>query len=319
VKLVTIAAGRNGTVGAILSGDEVLDICAVAQSGGLEAWIPASMRDLLEAGADGLAIVRRLVDRLEAEGEAARAPLRARRALAPFDKTRLLAPIVEPRLVIGGGLNYRSHLKEMAGTPEPTRPTGFLKTISSVAGPDATIHAPQQARDMIDWEGEVACVIGRGCHNVSAEEAWRCIAGYTIVNDVSARNWVRDVFEAAQPWDARLTWELNIMGKQFAGFTTIGPALVTADEIGDPNDLTLTTRLNGEVVQTGHTGDAIFDFGECVSFYSRWYSFSPGDIVTTGTPAGVGAGKKPPRYMNPGDTIEVEVSRIGVLRNVLSS
>lgn len=318
MKLVTIATGRSGTVGALLSGDEVLDIRAATQPGTVETWIPASLRELLEAGAGGLAIVRQLVERLESEGERTRAPLRARRAIAPYAEFKLLAPIVEPRLIIGGGLNYRSHLNEMAGTPEPSRPTGFLKTISSIAGPDATIHAPPHAKEMIDWEGEVACVIGRSCHNISPEEARDCIAGYTIVNDVSARDWVGDVFKATQPWDARLSWELNIMGKQFAGFTTIGPALVTADEIVNPNDLTLTTRLNGEIVQNGRTGDAIFDFAECVSFYSRWYSFSPGDIVTTGTPAGVGVGRNPPRYMRPGDTIEVSVSGIGVLRNFLS-
>lgn len=318
MKLLTIDTGREGTAGALLSSGEVLDFGRVAEPGTCEMWIPTRLRDILEAGREGLAIVRGLVERVEAAGAERLAALRAAGALIDYSAVRLLAPIPEPRLIIGGGLNYRSHLKEMSGTPEPARPTGFVKVASSVTGSGTSIRVPPQARSMVDWEGELACVIGHTCHNVTPAAAMACIAGFTIVNDVSARDWVADVFAATAPWEARLTWELNMMGKQFAGFTAIGPVLATLDEVGNPNDLTLQTRLNGDIVQRCHTSDVIFDFADSVAFFSRWYTFHPGDIVTTGTPSGVGVGRKPPKFMRPGDVIEVEVSRIGTLRNVIS-
>jgi acylpyruvate hydrolase len=317
MKLVTIDEGPHGTPGAILKSAEILRFARAADSGTLEAWIPETLRALLEAGKAGLSIVQELVDRVEAASDAERSKLRAAGALTASTNTRLLTPIPEPRLIVCGGLNYHSHLKEMSGTPPPPRPTGFIKIASSITGPDAPINVPAQAPDMVDWEGEVACVIGRRCHNVAAADAMDYIAGYTVVNDISARDWVSDSFRATAPWDARLTWEVNIMGKQFAGFTAVGPVIVTADEIRDPNDLALQTRLNGEIVQNGNTSDVVFDFAASIAFYSRWYTFQPGDMISTGTPAGVGVGRKPPRFMRVGDTIEVEVSRIGVLRNTL--
>jgi 2-keto-4-pentenoate hydratase/2-oxohepta-3-ene-1,7-dioic acid hydratase in catechol pathway len=317
MKLVTIDEGPHGTPGAILKTGDILRFARAADSGTLEAWIPETLRALLEAGKAGLSVVQELVDRVEAASDAYRSKLRDAGALTASINTRLLTPISEPRLIVCGSLNYRSHLKEMSDTPVPPRPTGFIKIAASVTGPDAPISVPTQAPDMVDWEGEVACVIGRRCHNVAAADAMDYIAGYTVVNDISARDWVGDAFKATAPWDARLTWEVNIMGKQFAGFTAVGPVIVTVDEINDPNDLTLQTRLNGEVVQNGNTSDVVFDFAASIAFYSRWYTFQPGDMITTGTPAGVGAGRKPPRFMGVGDTIEVEVSRIGVLRNTL--
>lgn len=315
MRLVTIDTGVRGTPGALLSSGEILHLARAAAPGTLETWIPETLRDILGAGEAGLAAVRGLIARIEAASADELAASRAAGTITDPATTRLLAPIPEPRLIIGGGLNYRSHLREMSGTPEPSRPTGFIKAAASVVGPDAPIRVPPQAPDMVDWEGELACVIGRLCHNVTPAQALGCIAGYTIVNDVSARNWVGDVFTATAPWPARLSWEMNIMGKQFAGFTAMGPVLATADEVGDPDDLTLETRLNGEVVQRVHTSDVIFGFAESIAFFSRWYTFHPGDLITTGTPAGVGVGRKPPLYMKPGDTIEVEVGKIGVLRN----
>jgi 2-keto-4-pentenoate hydratase/2-oxohepta-3-ene-1,7-dioic acid hydratase in catechol pathway len=319
MRLVTIDEGVRGSPGALLASGEVLHLARAAAPATVECWLPMTLRDILDAGEAGLGVVREIVERAEATSGEARAALRRSGAVTSRDATRLLAPIPEPRLVIGGGLNYRSHLREMPGTPEPSRPTGFIKAAASIVGPDAVIHTPRQAANMVDWEGELACVIGRTCHDVSTDEALSCIAGYTIVNDLSARDWVGDVFTATQPWEARLTWELNIMGKQFAGFTAMGPVLATTDEVGDPNDLTLETRLNGEVVQYVHTSDVVFGFAESMAFFSRWYTFHPGDLITTGTPAGVGAGRKPPRYMRQGDLIEVEISWIGTLRNTIGS
>lgn len=316
MKLVTIDEGVRGIAGALLANGDVLRLSRAAKAGTVEAWIPETVRELLEAGDAGLDVVRGLIDRAESVSDPQREALRERGALTSPANTRLLSPIPNPRLVIGGGLNYRAHLNEMSGTPVPSRPTGFIKVAGSITGP-GPIRLPPQASEMVDWEGEVACVIGKTCHKVSDADAMSYVAGYTVFNDVSARDWVGDVFKATAPWDARQTWEVNIMGKQFAGFTAIGPAIVTADEVGDPNDFTLLTRLNGEVVQNAHASDLVFGFAASIAFFSQWYTFHPGDIITTGTPAGVGLGRKPPRFMRAGDSIEVEVSRVGLLSNKL--
>lgn len=319
MKLVTVDDGGAGRVAALLASGDVVHLARAAASGTLECWVPADMRGLLGAGEPGLDLLRRLVARVEAMSPKEQDALRQRGAIQPVSHARLLPPIPEPRLIIGGNRNYRSHLAEMSGSPEPDRPTGFVKVAASVSGPGDTILLPPQAPSMVDWEGELGCVIGRDCHNVGPDEAATCIAGYTIINDLSARDWVGDVFRATEPWSARQTWEVNIMGKQFPGFTAIGPVLVTSDEIGEAPRLKLETRVNGEIVQHDHTDNVIFGFAESLAYFSKWYKFQPGDILTTGTPAGVGAGRKPPRYIRPGDVVEVEVSGIGILENRLAT
>ena len=172
---------------------------------------------------------------------------------------------------------------------------------------------------MIDYEGEFTFVVGRTCHRVSVDEALECIGGYTICNDISARDWVGEVFGAEGTFGAIQAWERNIMGKQLPGFTPCGPVVVTADEIADPHDLQLTTTLNGEIVQSTKTDDLIYGVGEILSYFSRWYRFEPGDLVTTGSPAGVGFGREPKLFMRPGDRIEVEIEGIGRLSNTLAA
>jgi acylpyruvate hydrolase len=314
MKLVTIDTGRGGTAGALLPSNEVLNFAKAALPDGPEAWIPASVRDLLEAGPQGLDVARGLVARVHGDA-ATQERLRGIGALTPFASTPLLAPVPNPRLIVAVGLAYKSHLAEMANTPAPPHPSAFLKIHASINKPEGTIHAPPQAEGWLDFEGELALVFGRPCFNVSVEEAMDYVAGYTVCNDVSARNWVPEVWAATDPWPARWSWEVNIMGKQLPGFTPLGPVLTTADEIADPHKLQLTTRLNGTVMQSAETSDMIFSLAEQISYFSRWYAFQPGDIITTGTPAGVGVGRKPRLFMQPGDVIEVEISNIGVLRN----
>ena len=170
---------------------------------------------------------------------------------------------------------------------------------------------------MIDFEGEFCFVFGRVCHDVSADEAMDHVAGYTIANDVSARDWVPEFFGADGKFDAIHAWERNIMGKQLPSFTPCGPVMTTADEIADPHDLQVTTRLNGEVMQSTKTDDLIFKLPEMISYFSKWYYFRPGDIVTTGSPAGVGFGRDPKVFMKPGDVVEVEIEGVGTLSNPL--
>jgi len=317
MKLVTIDSGSKGAPGAILASGEVLHLQRAALPGTIEAWLPDNIRDMLDAGDEGLDIARRIVRRVEALSSPGDiAALRASGVLASAS-TRLLSPVTNPRLVVAAGLAYRSHLAEMAGTPTPPHPTAFMKSVNSITGTGADIPIPPHAARHMDYEGELAVVFGRECHSVDAGQAMDCVAGYTVANDVSARDWVEDVWQAASPWDARRTWEVNIMGKQFPGFTPLGPALLTADEVPNVNALQLTTRLNGNVMQSSPIGDLIFSIPDTIAYFSKWYVFKPGDVLLTGTPSGVGVGRKPPVYMKEGDIIEVEVTGIGTLRNTV--
>lgn len=318
MKLVTINNTTSGTSGAMLKSGEVLHLARAAKAGTLETWIPGTVRAILESGPDGMTVVKQLVKRIEAAPAGELVQLREIGALTGAD-TRLLTPVPNPRLIVAAGLAFKSHLAEMAGTPTPAKPTGFMKSVNSVVGSDTSITIPSDASGHIDYEGELAVVFGKTCHHVSAADAMNYVAGYMVANDVSARDWVKDVFEAKEAWPARLTWEINIMGKQFDTFTPLGPVLTTADEIGDVTALEIVTRLNGKEMQKAPISDLIFTLAETISYFSKWYTFQPGDILLTGTPAGVGVGRKPPVFMKADDVIEIEIGGIGTLRNVLKA
>jgi len=298
VKLVTIDAADGGHAGVLL-GEQVLDLALLRAARSL----PQSVKGILQAGPETLAQIRRLADKATAE------------ALLPAATTRFLAPVPDPSIVLSTGTAYRAHLAEMK-VGAPKAPGGFLKNAAAIIGTGSPIVLPPQAPDMVDYEGEFSCVIGRACHNVTAAQAMDFVAGYTIVNDVSARDWVPGFLDAkGSPMEVSRAAGLNILGKQFPTFCPIGPALVTVDEVPDPHDLRLTTRLNGQVMQSAHTGDLIFRLAETIAYFSRWYRFSPGDVITTGSPDGVGYARNPQVFMKHGDIVEVEVSRVGILRN----
>jgi acylpyruvate hydrolase len=313
--LATLDDRPQGSPGVRLQSGEFLHLLQYAEQGTLEAWLPSSVKLILEGGGDALGIIRRMIDRCESMSTQRRERLRGRGTIRPAD-TRLLAPIAQPSMILAAGLAYRSHLAEMAGTPAPPHPTAFMKSPGSVSAPNAVVQIPPQAPSQVDYEGELACVFGRRCHNVNASDALAYLAGYTVANDFSARDWARSVWTATGAWEARLTWEVNIMGKQLPGFTALGPVLTTADEIPDPAALHLTTRLNDQVMQSVEVSDLIFPIADVIAYFSRWYTFQPGDVLLTGTPAGVGIGRKPPVFIKPGDCVEVEVSGIGCLRTV---
>jgi acylpyruvate hydrolase len=316
MKLVTIDNSVNGCSGAVLQSGEILHFGKTADFHSLETWIPDSTRAILEAGKSGLSLVSQMVDRIENVSDSKRDQLRERGAITS-SRTRLLTPIPNPRLIVAAGLAFKSHLAEMSGTPTPANPTAFMKSVNSIVGSDSAIRMPPDASTCIDYEGELAVVFGRTCHAVHANEAMSYVAGYMAANDVSARDWVKPVWEAKEAWPARQTWEVNIMGKQFESFTPLGPVLTTADDVPDAAALQLTTRLNGTVMQNAFISDLIFSLTETIAYFSKWYTFRPGDILLTGTPAGVGVGRKPAVFMKAGDVIEVEVSHIGTLRNTL--
>ncbi len=216
---------------------------------------------------------------------------------------RVLAP-VEPRAIFCIGQNYRRHAEEM-GSPIPERPVVFMKNPASVNGPGGEIVLPRcSEREEVDWECELAVVIGRDVKDISEDRALECVAGYTVGNDVSARWWQKK--GSGGQW---------IRGKSFDTFCPLGPVLVTADEIGDPQDLRLTTTVNGQLMQDGHTSDMIFGVAELIAELSRDTTLLAGTVLMTGTPSGVGAGREPRVFLKDGDAVVCAIDGIGELRN----
>jgi 2-keto-4-pentenoate hydratase/2-oxohepta-3-ene-1,7-dioic acid hydratase in catechol pathway len=224
----------------------------------------------------------------------------ARLALTPLAEVKLLAPIPRPNKLICVGLNYRDHAAE-TGSAIPDVPTIFNKFPTSVIGPGTPIVLPKVSNSP-DYEAEFAFVIGKGGRHI-AEADWQDhVFGYTIVNDVSARDYQR----ATTQW---------LMGKTFDTFAPMGPWIVSQDEIRDPHNLSVRMVINGETLQNGNTSQLIFNIPRLIAFLSSVFTLEPGDIVSTGTPAGVGAARKPPRWLQPGDDVVVQIPEIGELRN----
>jgi 2-keto-4-pentenoate hydratase/2-oxohepta-3-ene-1,7-dioic acid hydratase in catechol pathway len=202
------------------------------------------------------------------------------------------------------GLNYHGHIREV-GAAVPAEPVLFMKAPSSISGPFDDVFIPPGAA-AVDWEVELGVVIGTRATRVTREKALEHVAGYCIVNDLSERDWQ---LKGTGQW---------VKGKSADTFAPLGPWLVTADEIADPQGLTLELRLNGELQQRGETADMVFGVAEIVSYTSRFMTLLPGDVISTGTPLGVGMGQNPPRYLRAGDVMELSVSALGSQRQRVS-
>jgi 2-keto-4-pentenoate hydratase/2-oxohepta-3-ene-1,7-dioic acid hydratase in catechol pathway len=284
MKLVTVEIDRQPRAG-ILQGEEI-------------ALFAASLKEILASGKDPRTLAGK--QRIAAKG------------------AKLLAPIPDPGLVLSVGMNYHEHLKEMK-TPVPEKPAAFTKSVASIIASGEPIRLPASNPDMLDWEGEFSVVIGKPCHRVTASQALDYVAGYTLVNDVSARDWVAPIFKAQGIMGPIHAWEHNLLGKMFPTFCPMGPCIATRDEIPDPADVRIQTRLNGAVMQDASTDDLVFSVVQLIEYYSRFYLFKPGDVITTGSPSGVGFGRNPKVFMKPGDVVEVEVKEIGILRNPIEA
>jgi len=217
---------------------------------------------------------------------------------------KLLAPVLPP-VIFGIGLNYHQHAKE-TGMEAPKYPVVFMKNPASITNPHDPIllHPSCMAPPEVDYEAELAVVIGQAAKDVSTAEALGCVFGYTAANDVSARRW--------QGRRGSGQW---VRGKSFDTFCPLGPELVTTDELQDPRNLRLICELNGQVMQDADTGDMIFPVAELISFLSTGTTLLPGTVILTGTPSGVGFTRKPPVYLMPGDTVNVTLEGIGTLSN----
>ena len=283
MRLVTFEAGGQRLPGMVVNNDTVLDLSAIGFSSSI---------DFIVSGADG---------RAKAE-TFAREP--APSARHPLASVKLLAPIPRPPKLICVGLNYRDHAKE-TGAQIPEVPTIFNKFATAVIGPGFNVVLPRVSKAP-DYEAEFAFVIGRGGRNITKENWKNHVFGYTMVNDVSARDYQR----ATTQW---------LMGKTFDTFAPMGPWIVTADEISDPHELDIQLEINGEILQDSNTRELIFKVPDLIAFLSSVFTLEPGDVVSTGTPSGVGFARKPPRYLHPGDQMTVRIPAIGELTNPVVS
>jgi acylpyruvate hydrolase len=291
VHLVMFMKDKQPRAG-VIDGEEIVDINANDRS------LPPTIKGILEA--NGLARVKKI--------------LKSRKHRVPRRRAKLLPPISNPGLLLSVGMNYHEHLKEMK-TPVPEKPAAFTKSVASIIATGEPILLPASNPDMVDWEGEFTVVIGKGGYRIPAAKALDHVAGYTIVNDVSARDWVAAIFSSTGIMGPIHAWEHNLLGKMMPTFCPMGPCIATRDEVPDPDDVKIVTRLNGQVMQDANTDDLVFSVAKLIEYYSRFYRFQPGDCITTGSPSGVGFGRNPKLFMKAGDTIEVEVSGIGVLSN----
>ena len=265
--------------GGVVVGDEVVDLTVAAPE------LPDDPVALLAAGPDALATAEAAV------GAGPRLSL---------EEVELRCPVPRPHNFLAIGLNYADHIAE-SGMPTPEHPVFFNKEVSCVTGPFDPIHLPR-ASTMVDYEGELGFIIGRPCRHVPAERAHEVIAGYFVVDDVTARDWQ---FRTPQ-------WNL---GKSFDTHGPIGPWIVTADEIGDPHDLDLKTWVNGELRQSSNTRNLVFDCFEQVATLSTVCTLEPGDLVASGTPDGVGMAMSPPGFLAEGDVVTITIDGVGTIAN----
>lgn len=233
------------------------------------------------------------------------AAVEGKKASLSLRDVELTPPVPNPRKIFCVGLNYRSHVAETR-RPDAEHPAIFVRFADSLTAHEQPMLAPSSLSTRFDFEGELAVVIGKGGRRIMQANALDHVAGYACFNDGTARDWQRHTHQ----WTP---------GKNFPDTGAFGPVLVTADEIDDVSKLTLTTRLNGEVMQQASLGDLIFTIPVIIEYLSSFTTLHPGDVIATGTPGGVGDRREPPLYMKPGDVVEVEISQVGKLRNVVAA
>ncbi len=286
MKLVTYKPrGASAQLGAIVDG-KVINL-AEASGGAL----PNDMRTFLALGDEGLKLAKKVATKKVA----------ASHGVALGD-VKLMAPITNPNKVVAIGLNYLDHIKE-SNAQVPKLPIMFTKYTTSIVGPGDEVRWDPELTAKVDWEVELAVVIGKAAYRVSEADALNYVAGYTACNDVSARDLQT---ERGDQW---------IRGKSLDTFCPLGPCIVTKDEIADPHNLKLKTIVNGKTMQDSNTSQLLFKLPYLIHYLSQAFTLLPGDVIITGTPPGVGMGMKPPVFLKDGDVMTVEVEGIGELTN----
>ncbi|MEE8365728.1 MAG: fumarylacetoacetate hydrolase family protein [Gammaproteobacteria bacterium] len=283
MKLITYASKGNAPQIGAIHNNRIINL---HQASGGE--LPGNMRDFLELGDSGMAAAQDAIANATG-GES-------------LDSVKLMSPIGNPSKIVAIGLNYMDHVRE-SGIPVPEVAIMFCKFPNSIIGPGDDICWSKEITQKVDYEAELAIVIGRTARNVTEADAFDYIAGYTNCNDVSARDLQ---FDKGDQW---------IRGKSLDTFCPLGPWLVTRDEIPDPHNLSIKSILNGKVMQNSNTRELIFKIPFLIKYLSEAFTLLPGDVIATGTPSGVGAFRKPPIWMKHGDTISIEVDGLGQLSN----
>ncbi len=273
----------------VLAPNGVLDLSAAAQRAGLPQKNFQGMNDFLAAGDSAMSLAKSLI---KAE---------IKENFFALGEVQLRAPVPRPGKIVAVGLNYRDHFMETGLSELPKSPLIFAKFPTSICGPGDDIVLPAPDAN-VDFEAELAVVIGRRGKRIPAQKALEYVGGYVPLNDVSARRWQF----ADKQW---------VRGKSCDTFCPIGPYLTTLDEVQDAHALAIWTRVNGEVMQSSNTSNLIFGVPELIEYISASITLEPGDIIATGTPAGVGAFRKPPVFLKAGDIVEVEIEKLGILRN----
>ncbi len=287
MRLVTFDSGKGWRLGA-LSGDNVIDLARAA--GKKNAPWFASMETFLAAGEPAARAARALLKK---------APATARK---PLRSVRLGPPVPRPTKILALGFNYHEHAAEFS-TQAPEAPLIFAKYPNSICGPyDPIVLPPGDDDPQVDYEAELAVVIGPRCKGIKAARAMEVVAGYMALNDVSERKW--------QFGDKQWT-----RGKSPDTFCPIGPWLITPDEVPDPHALGIRSRVNGEVRQNSNTSLLVHRIPKLIEYCSAWMTLEPGDIIATGTPTGVAMHRKPPLWLKPGDVVEIEIDGVGTIRN----
>ncbi|KAK6313314.1 hypothetical protein J4Q44_G00166610 [Coregonus suidteri] len=297
--------GRRGVCGAAM---RLVQFCRQGDEGGVRVGVdrgeglgvidlkafdpsmPMTMRELLEMGAKGMQCAQRALE------------VSPTQCVVPFAEVRLLSPVLAPEKVVCVGMNYRDHCLEQ-NAPIPKEPIIFSKFPSAITGPFDDITLPDESQE-VDWEVELAFVIGRKGKHIKEEDAMSYVAGFTVANDVSARDW--QMKRNGKQW---------LLGKTFDSFCPLGPALVTTSAVMDPHNLGIRCLVNGVAVQNSNTNQLIFKTEQVVAWVSQFVTLSPGDVFLTGTPPGVGVFRNPPVFLKKGDVVECQIDQVGVIRN----
>jgi len=317
MKLVTYLFSHQPRLGAVL-GDWIADVSRahhewlpthrnLSSARSDSHLLPTTMLPFLEAGHETMVAAREAVSFIakQIEGGAAEV-LRRQGIVSPLAGAKLLAPVPRPGKLIAAWVNYEEHGKEATVEAPKSAPLFFTKWPTAVIGPGQPIVLPRISQK-VDYEAELALVIGTRGKNIPAEKAYDHVAGYTILNDVSARDFsLRVLLGTPGPSDIQ---------KSFDTFAPMGPYLVTRDEIPDPHALGIHLRIGDELLQDDTTGSMIHRIPAIIAYLSSIATLEPGDVITTGTPSGVGFTRTPPRWLRPGETVRIEIDRIGVLEN----
>ncbi|KAJ8379235.1 hypothetical protein SKAU_G00000130 [Synaphobranchus kaupii] len=281
---------RRSEEGAVRVGVELDAGQGVVDLRDFDSSLPNTMREFLETGERGM--------------EQAHRALSSGKSVVSLSEVRLLPPVTAPEKVVCVGMNYRDHCLEQ-NAPIPKEPIIFSKFPSAITGPYDDITLPEESKE-VDWEVELAFIIGRKGKHIKEEEALSFVAGFTVANDVSARD-----------WQMRRNGKQWLLGKTFDSFCPLGPALVTTAALKDPHNLGIRCRVNGDTVQDSNTNQMIFRTEKLVAWVSQFVTLCPGDVFLTGTPPGVGVFRKPPVFLKKGDVVECEIDEIGVIRNTV--